>query len=318
MNLLERQLDLEVLARRSEAAALGQGHALFVCGEAGIGKSALLSVFLDSLDDVVVLRGYCDALATPQALGPVLEMWSQLRGTSTEVSREQLFSSISNDLRLATTLHVLVIEDLHWADEATLDFIRDVGRRLERWRCLLIVTFRDDEIGPSHPLRRVLGDLSDNHVSRLKLAPLSAAAVAQLASAAGQDGERVYAITGGNAFFVRELLSAPPGSVPASVRDSMLAKLARCSAAARQVSEYVALMPGRMDMKLLASLLGTNNDGVDQCIERGILLHERGALAFRHELARRAVEDSLLPARSQQSHALILAALLQSSGEVGR
>jgi DNA-binding CsgD family transcriptional regulator/tetratricopeptide (TPR) repeat protein len=318
MNLLERQIDLDVLARRRESAALGQGHALLVCGEAGIGKSALLSAFLDALDDVVVLRGYCDALATPQALGPVLEMWSQLRGASTDISREQLFSSFSNELRRATTLHVLVMEDLHWADEATLDFVRYIGRRLAQWRCLLLVTFRDDEIGPGHALRRVLGDLSDNHVSRVKLAPLSAAAVAQLANAAGQDGERVYSIAGGNAFFVRELLSAPAGSVPASVRDSMLAKLARCSAAARQVSEHVALMPGRMDMKLLASLLGTNHDGIDECIERGILIHERGALAFRHELARRAVEDSLPPARSQQSHAMILAALLQSSGEVGR
>jgi predicted ATPase/DNA-binding CsgD family transcriptional regulator len=318
MNLLERQIDLDSLAHRRESAALGQGHALFVCGEAGIGKSALLSAFLETLDDAIVLRGYCDALATPQALGPVLEMWSQLHGASMEISREQLFSSISNDLRLATKLHVLVIEDLHWADEATLDFVRYIGRRLGQWRCLLIVTFRDDEIGPSHALRRVLGDLSDNHVSRLKLAPLSAAAVTELASAAGQDGERVYSIAGGNAFFVRELLSAPAGSVPASVRDSMLARLARCSAAARQVSEHVALMPGRMDMKLLASLLPTNHDGIDECIERGILVHERGALAFRHELARRAVEDSLPPARAQQSHALILAALSQSSSEVGR
>jgi predicted ATPase len=117
MKLLERQIDLDVLARRRESAALGQGHALLVCGEAGIGKSALLSAFLDTLDDAVVLRGYCDALATPQTLGPVLEMWSQLRGAPTDISREQLFSSFSNELRLATTLHVLVVEDLHWADE---------------------------------------------------------------------------------------------------------------------------------------------------------------------------------------------------------
>lgn len=320
MPLLERQTFLDELARRSCLAADAAGQAVFVCGEAGIGKTALTSAFLESAQEqFTIARGYCDALATPHALGPVFEIWSQLLETpAAGLSRDQLFSGLCARLQQATSPLAILIEDLHWADEATLDFVRYLARRLAHWRCLLIATFRDDEAGPEHPLTRAIGDLTGSHVSRLKLATLSQAAVAQLAAAVGQDGARVYSITGGNAFFVRELLSAPPGSVPASVRDSMLARLARCSADARRVSEFVALSPGRMETALLTHLLGPSQGAVDECVERGILVHERGALSFRHELARRAIEDALSPAKAQERHARILAALLDRSADVAR
>jgi DNA-binding CsgD family transcriptional regulator/Tfp pilus assembly protein PilF len=182
----------------------------------------------------------------------------------------------------------------------------------------LLGTFRDDEVGATHPLSRAIGDLTAAHVTRLRLPPLSRAAVAELAAPVLQDGERVYTITGGNPFFVRELLSAPLGSVPATVRDSMLARLARCSAAARQVSEIVALVPGRMEIDLLDGLAHDSCAAIEESIERGILIHERHALAFRHELARRAVEDSISPVRAIQLHAAILAALVARGAELGR
>lgn len=320
MPLLERQAFLDELARRSHFAAEGSGQAVFLCGEAGIGKTALSSTFLESLSDgFTVVRGYCDALATPHALGPVYEVWSQLiDSTPVDLSRDQLFSRLCARLQQARAPYAILIEDLHWADEATLDFIRYLARRLAHWSCLLIATYRDDEAGPEHPLTRVIGDLTGSHVSRLQLSPLSQAAVTQLAATVGRDGARIYTITGGNAFFVRELLSAPPGSVPATVRDSMLARLARCSADARQVSEFVALAPGRMETELLIDLLGPSQEAVDECVERGILVHERGALSFRHELARRAIEDAVAPARSQQRHARILEALLDRSADIAR
>jgi DNA-binding CsgD family transcriptional regulator len=319
VSLLERQTFLDDLARRCQHATQGAGQAVFVCGEAGIGKSALVASFLANQADVRILRGYCDALVTPHALGPVSEIYTQAFGTPVaDLSREQLFVTLVGHLLAEQRLVLIVIEDLHWADEATLDFIRYLGRRIGSARAMLIATFRDDEAGPTHPLRRALGDLNSAHVSRLHLMPLSRMAVTQLASAAGQDGPRVFDITGGNPFFVREVISAPIGCVPSTVRDAMLARLARCSPSARQAAEWVALTPGRMDVTLLTELLGPCDTAIDECIERGILLHERGALSFRHELARSAVEDSIPPASARQRHARICAGLVARSGEVAR
>lgn len=297
----------------------GEGQAVFICGEAGIGKSALVAAFLGSVSSSAqVLRGYCDALTTPHALGPVFELHDQAFGTPADLSRESLFAALMGHLQRSPSLVVVVIEDLHWADEATLDFVRYLGRRIAHARAMLLATFRDDETGPMHPLRRALGDLGAAHVSRLQLAPLSRDAVTQLAAVAGQDGSRVFAITGGNPFFVRELISAPMGSVPATVRDAMLARLARCAPAAREVAEWVALTPGRMDLTLLTELLGACDASIDECIERGILLQERGGLSFRHELARRAVEDSTPPAAARQRHARIGAILQRNPSDIGR
>lgn len=318
-HLLERQAFLDELARRRELALRGEGQAVFICGEAGIGKSALVAAMLSTIPSgAQVLRGYCDALTTPHALGPVFELHEQAFGPGGDLAREQLFASLVAHLARASTLALVVIEDLHWADEATLDFVRYLGRRIVHARAMLLATFRDDETGPAHPLRRALGDLGAAHVSRLTLAPLSREAVTQLAAAAGLDGSRVFAIAGGNPFFVREVISAPMGSVPATVRDAMLARLARCSAAAREAAEWVSLEPGRMDLALLAELLGPCDGPIDECIERGILLQVRGGLSFRHELARRAVEDSLSPVSVRQRHARIGAILERNSSDVGR
>lgn len=318
--LLERQACLDEFSRRWSAACGGSGQVVLVGGEAGIGKTALTSAFLQSLSpDVPVVRGYCDPLATPHALGPVFELWSQLDGDAqVELSRERLFTQVCTKLQQLSSACVVLIEDLHWADEATLDFVRYLGRRIANWRCLFIATYRDDETGPEHPLRRAMGDLSSPHVSRMKLQPLSLQAVTELALGAGQDGARVFAITGGNAFFVRELLSAPPGSVPTTVSDSMLARLARCSPMAREVSEFVALTPGRMETDLLVQILGRCDEAIDECVHRGILVQERGALSYRHELARRAIEDGSGIARRRERHQRILEALLLRAADIGR
>lgn len=318
MTLLERDTAFVELTRLRALAEAGNGQVVFVCGEAGIGKTALLTEFLSTTTTDGVLRGYCDPLTTPSALGPVSEIWGQLSGAEPDPNRDRLFAAICSRLQQSGALTTVVIEDLHWADEATFDFVRYLGRRIAHTRCLMLATFRDDEVGAAHPLSRAIGDLSGGHVSRLQLRPLSLAAVVELAAHSGRDAARVFAVSGGNPFFVRELLSAPLGSVPATVRDSMLARLARCSASARELSEYVALSPGRMALELLRRLLGPSQNAIDEAIERGILTHDRLGLAYRHELARRAVEDSLPPARAQELNARILAALLELQGELGR
>src|SRR5205823_10252520 len=130
---------------------------------------------------------------------------------------------------------VFVLEDAHWADEATLDVLRLLARRLETVPALIVASYRDDELDRSHPLRIMMGELATSHtIERMKLAALSPDAVAQLAEPHGVDAEQLYSKTGGNPFFVVEALASRSEEIPDTVRDAVLARAARLSAAANQ------------------------------------------------------------------------------------
>src|SRR4029077_18531715 len=172
------------------------------------------------------------------------------------VPREQLFSRLLERLSPPNPVSIVVLEDVHWADEATLDFVRFLGRRIQRTRCLLIASYRDDELATTHPLRTVLGELTGHHTARIALPPLSLSAVEQLARDTRRDAFQVYKVTGGNPFFVRELLSVPLDTVPETVRDAVLARLMQCSPAARDVAELVSLVPGSAEPWLLHGISG--------------------------------------------------------------
>jgi predicted ATPase len=129
-----------------------------------------------------VFWGHCDALQTSRVLGPVNEVVAgmsllpdALRESSP--SRELLFSRLFERLSPRNPLSIVVLEDLHWTDEATLDFVRFLGRRIQRTRCLLVATHRDDELAPTHLLRAVLGELTGQHTARIHVPALSLAAV---------------------------------------------------------------------------------------------------------------------------------------------
>ncbi|MBV8578627.1 MAG: AAA family ATPase, partial [Acetobacteraceae bacterium] len=317
-----RQLD-EKLAR----ARRGAGQAVFISGEAGIGKSALIRAFSAGVPSCgVVARGYCEALTTPRALGPVLEILFQLGLKSlSDVeaghAREVAFNEALARLRVAEQETVVVLEDLHWADEASLDFVRFLGRRIGQTRALLLTSHRDDEVGSGHPLRRVLGDLGGEHVMRMRLPPLSPGAVNALAQRKNRDGTRLYALTGGNAFLVTELLSSPGQEVPATVQDSLIARLSRCAPAAQRACELVALSPGGLELTLLLRLMNAEDNAssaIDEAVERGLLLHDRGSLTFRHELARRAIEEMQAPAKAAALHARILNLLEGEHADIAR
>ena len=320
MELLERQTQLTQLARNLRAVADGCGKALLVGGEAGVGKSSLVEAFVAGHGkNVRVLWGNCDALRTPRVLGPVYEVAARLpalEGLRGEPSRERLFAGLFGEL-CKRPVTIIVLEDIHWADEATLDFVAFIVRRIQRTLCLFLATFRDDEISAAHPLRRTLGDLTGNHVARLALAPLSENAVAQLAHDSGRDATDIYSISGGNPFFVRELLAASGEAVPETVRDAVLARVARCSEPARAVAELVSLLPGKTELWLLESMLAKTEGAMD-AVETGLLRHVDDAIAFRHELARLAVESSLQPAQARQMHRRILHALQARSADLSR
>ncbi len=320
VELLERQSQLDELSRHLREAGSVAGKVAFVSGEAGAGKSALVERFAQQIPRTTrVLWGHCDALQTSRVLGPVNEVAAglSLGGTAADASRETLFSRLLERLTAPNPPTVVVLEDLHWADEATLDFVHFLGRRIQRTRCLLIATHRNDELAATHPLRAVLGELTGAHAARIRVLPLSLEAVEHLTRGTRRDAAQVYRVTAGNAFFVRELLSAPD-TVPETVRDAVLARLLQCSPAARNLAELVSLLPGRTPVALTRTLLGDTAAAADEAVARGLLRYDEETLAFRHELGRLAVESTVPCGRAQTLHDRILRVLIDDSADLSQ
>jgi DNA-binding CsgD family transcriptional regulator len=331
MELLERA-EARADLRRLLSESVAGGRVAVLSGEAGAGKSALIAAFAEAAGPRAdVLLGACDPLLTPRALGPLHDIARRLGGRLRDslghgpraASFDLLLEAL--DRPPQTARPVLVLEDLHWADEATLDMVAFLGRRLALCRALLVITFRDDELGPDHRLRGVLAGLPPGIVRRVPLPPLSREAVAALARRADRAAGPLHAATGGNPLLVTEALAAPPGDVPPTVRDLILSRVAALSAPAREVARLIAVVPGHAEPWLLdldavavppptpdrAEVLSR---AVDECLSRGVLTHVDGDLTYRHELLRRAVEESLSPVRRAALHRRVLAALRDRPG----
>jgi DNA-binding CsgD family transcriptional regulator/tetratricopeptide (TPR) repeat protein len=300
--VLERDAELERLEAALVSATCGRGRVVFVGGEAGIGKTALVEHFADRIDsETRVAFGRCDALGTPRALGPFVDAAHAL-DVAPATDRDKLLGDLVGAIR-ANGPVLLVVEDAHWADDATVDIIAMLGRRVVDLPLLLVVTYREDEVGAGHPLRQALGNLATTSgAAWIGLEPLSVAAVRQLADPLGASADEVYALTGGNPFYVTEALAAPPGSLSTSVRLAVLARASRLSAPAREVLDAVAIVPGRTETWLLDGLVHPADDDVDECLAAGVLRADRWDLVFRHELARRAIEQEIPAGRAGELH----------------
>lgn len=312
--LLEREDALAMLEGAIADARRGEGGLVLISGEAGVGKSALVRAFCSVAVHDRVLVGACDGLRTPRPLGPVVDIAAAVGGALADVvASEQpvhvVFDALLDELR-ASRGTIVVVEDVHRADEATLDVLGRLARRVERLGVLVLATYRDDELPRTHPLRVVVGDLTTvASVVRLALEPLSPAAVAELADPYGVDAADLYARTGGNAFFVTEALASGRSDVPATVRDAVLARTARLGALARDLLDAVAVIPERAELWLLEAIAGHALDALDECLASGVLRAEGQAVAFRHELARMVVDDSVSPNRRVRLHRAALDAL---------
>jgi DNA-binding CsgD family transcriptional regulator/tetratricopeptide (TPR) repeat protein/type II secretory pathway predicted ATPase ExeA len=303
--LLERSEQLEALDERLHSP----GRLVLVAGEAGIGKTALVRAFSSAHPELRVLWGACDALYTPRALGPLLDIADEAGGElaaalAEDVSPSRVVQALVNDLRGGSVV-IVVLEDLHWADEATLDVVRLLARRIDTLPALLLVTYRDDELDPAHPLRILLGELTSRTADRIRLEPLSPDAVAELAGE-GADNVELHQRTGGNPFYVTEVLAAG-GEIPDTVRDAVLARAARLDPGGRALLDLVAIVPSRAELWLLQAL--TDLDDLDACLASGVLRAERDAIGFRHEIARVAVEQAIPPHRTVLLHRRVLHAL---------
>jgi predicted ATPase len=223
----------------------GRGRIIALAAEAGAGKTALTERFVAShAEGARVYWGACENLSTPELLLPLRDI-ARASGEAFDFETDHIhaFESMLRLLSRGAAPALLIIEDLHWADTATLDLIRFLARRIARVRALILMTYRDEEVDARSPVRNLLGEAPVGSVERITLEPLSLAAVTSLAAKAGRRGEPLYALTAGNPFLVTEAL-AVEGEVPTdAVRDSTLARASRLGAAARVVLEAVSLFP---------------------------------------------------------------------------
>jgi predicted ATPase len=316
--MLERDDQLSALSDYVETAiAGGGGRLVFLEGEAGAGKTTLLRRFREQhRRSARFLWGSCDGLLTPGPLGPLFEVADETGGELEDLVKSgsrphEIASALAEELTRRPT--ALVLEDMHWGDEATLDVLRLLGRRAHGLRALVIASYRQEELERDHPLRLVTGELaSERSVARLEVPVLSFEAVSGLAETAGIDPKSLYEQTGGNPFFVTEVLAAGADEIPRTARDAVIARAARLSPEARRLAEAVSVLHPRAEVWLLESIAPDVIDRIEECLASGMLVKAGDGVGFRHELARLIIEEELPPDRRIGLHRRVLKALADS------
>jgi DNA-binding CsgD family transcriptional regulator/tetratricopeptide (TPR) repeat protein len=312
--LLERDAPLSVLTGAVAEAAAGRGSTVLISGEAGIGKTSLVRAFAEaSAGRARLLMGACDDLMASRTLGPLHDAAGGGSGPlaaalAADGPVDGVFAAVLEEL-VEERPSVLVVEDVHWADDATLDVLGFTARRVEPLGAVLVVTMRDDEIDPRHPLQRLLGALAGCPVHRVALPPLSPRAVRTLAAGTGRDPAALHALTRGNPFFVTEALAGPGDEVPVTVKDAVLARLRRLEGPGREALEQLSVVPSQVSPELAGVLLGADAGALADAELAGLIEVRMEGLGFRHELARRAIEESLPVIRRRALNQAVVEAL---------
>ncbi|MDQ3654394.1 MAG: LuxR C-terminal-related transcriptional regulator [Chloroflexota bacterium] len=321
MNILERDSFLAQLHTCLDQAALGNGRLVFLGGESGGGKTALIEQFaeLARLEAPVAIVS-CDGLRLPGPFGPLFDIAEALGPEveavlNAQAPRDRIFRGVLSALKAAPGLNVLVGEDAYWTDEASLELIRFLGRRIGSTHTLFIVTYRDD-LDPYHPLRRVLGDLvNEPAVSRMWLPPLTVDAVGALAAGTGIDPVLLHERTGGNPFYVTEIIASGDTSIPNSIRDAVLGRASEVSTAGRAVVDAATAIGVIVDPDLLTAVIGAPiADAVDECLAAGMFRPFGDRISFRHGLTRDVFLQAMSAPRRRDLHRRILRILEEKPG----
>jgi DNA-binding CsgD family transcriptional regulator/tetratricopeptide (TPR) repeat protein len=312
--LLEREPLLRQLSGLLAAARHGHGRVALLVGEAGIGKTALAEAFCEAArPGARVLFGTCDPLEPPRPFTPFLDIAQSVGGRLTEAiatgDRDRTHDAFLALLRrFDAAPAVVVLDDLHWADHASLELLQVIGRRIARLPALLIGTYRDHDVGPDHPLRLALGDVPAASTTELRVPPLTLGAIERLA------GDRtaaraLLATTSGNAFFVTEAIAVGDDVVPTTVRDAVVRRVDRLSSTARDVVGAAAVLGPRSASSIVLEVAGAAPGALEESVTSGLLESEDGTISFRHELARRAVLDAMPASTTRALHRHGLAVL---------
>ncbi len=285
------------LLRAFEAAKAGDGSTVVISGSAGLGKTSLVHGFLDRVGAGTVLIAACDDLMTPRALGPFRDM-AHAEGLLSarlgpDFTREELFAALTEVLDRPAHPAVVVVEDVHWADDETVDVLRYLIRRIRTLPAVLVITMRQREMSQSHPARRLLTGPANSAPAELRLAPLSLSAVTELVRGRGLDAAEVHAVSGGNPFLVHQLLSCEPQDLDRCAHEALLARAERMSAGARSVLQMLAVLPDGADTIVARALFGDVQEELREAEGSGLLRSCADRIRFQHELGRVAVSSSM-------------------------
>jgi DNA-binding CsgD family transcriptional regulator/GTPase SAR1 family protein len=317
MTLLERDAHLSELNQRFADVVNGKGRVVFLSGEAGAGKTSLIEQFADGLRPTTpVSIVSCDGLGMPGPFGPLIDIAEALGPDvvavlNTHSTHDVIFHTVLGALRNAPVANVMIAEDAHWSDEASLNLLRFLGRRITSTQTLLVVTYREDDVDPFHPLRRVLGDLvNESAVSRMWVPPLSLESVRRLAAGSGIDPDALHQRTGGNPFYVTEIVAAGGVEVPATIRDAVLSRASRISNEGRALLDAASALGPTIEAELLEKIMDVAvDDAIEECLASGMLRASGEGVIFRHALTRDVLLSSMSPSRRRGLHRRILAAL---------
>jgi DNA-binding CsgD family transcriptional regulator/tetratricopeptide (TPR) repeat protein len=319
VGLLERDAFLEQLDGVLSEAARQRGRLVLVRGEAGIGKTTLVEAFTAGRGSRV-LWGTCDPLEPPLPLAPVLDIADQagagLRSALEEGDRHRIISALLAVLRAEGGPWILVLEDMHWADEATLEVLRVLGRRVAQLPAVIIATIRGEEVQPGHRLSTALGDIPASATLSITLPPLSAVAVEELATGTTIDPVALHRASAGNPFFVTEVLATGGFDMPATVRDAVWARACRLGPAALRIMRAASVLGPRCEAAVLSMVGEAPAPDIDECVDRGLLRRDGSLVEFRHELSQRAILESLAASERTLLHERALSVLRERAYSV--
>jgi len=320
MLLMERE-DVITQFKQGAAAVARSGKVILLNGEAGIGKTSILEhIRIELKNEYTFLWSGCDPLLTPQPYAPFKDIAEQLSPTLLPLfesgsSPSKINNALYKALELRTSPCIFIIEDIHWADNATLDLLKFIVRRISFIPCLLCVSYRSDELANNPSLSSMLSLIPSAHVIRAALSPLSLSAVEQLTKNTKHDPQKLHEVSAGNPFFVSELLNSDDISnenIPVSVRDSVNARVANLAEHERAFLSTLSLIPYAFRLELIEYLFGDGaNNIVMKCESRKLLqCNVKGDYRFRHELTRLAIQSTLSMHVKKTEHARILDALI--------
>jgi DNA-binding CsgD family transcriptional regulator len=316
MDFVGRSEELDQLQAALAAAAAGEGRFVLVQGESGVGKTTLVRTFIASVEArSTILYGACEDWLTPWPLQPFSSMVAGEPELRSALESEDTIAFSAQLLSWLESGGAVVVDDAQWADQATLEVLRYVGRRISATSGLVVVIVRDEDMSREHPLRRVVGSIPPAVTIRVHLKPLDIAAVRELAQQS--DVDALYSKTNGIPLLVAELLRSD-AEVPAAIEDRVLARVQRLSEPARSAVEFASVVPGSCDLDLLKRCVDVDVETLDECERSGLITVTPTEVGFRHELVRMAVERSLGAGRRISLNAAVLAALRSSGVEPAR
>ncbi len=324
--LVEREASIAQFGEAVDKLTKGTGGIALVSGEAGIGKTSFLEEARRIYEKQLMFYwSGCDPLLTPRPFGPVHDIATKLSEKvltllENGASPSNIYSQLYQELELTNEPIVLLFEDVHWADFATLDLFKFLARRIAFVKCLLVMSYRDDEVIEQHPLRTVLDVLPSFHTSRIQIPPLTESGISQLAAGSNHNSATLLQITAGNPFYITELLAVrhtDKNHIPVSVKEAINSRLLHLAQNERSLLETMSLIPNSVSLELIEQLRGSQGETCAMaCVARNLLIIDsEGHFRFRHELARLGTMAGISVNNQKRLHNEIVEALEKCKGD---